>query len=511
MSGLGDEAQQPRTGSSKPVDPSTLHMLVYSYMLHNNCGRSAKAFARTCGLATSGRLASSNAPEYLSTMFNVVDEDISVDAASAQNQSTAKGKEKCRLEQTAAAAPLSRKQMATGSSRKSEFRKSVGSAMDVDLAQQPGNDARDTILENCSASSSASLECPTRKDSGMTDNACGDSIAKTHDAFSTESSATPGVAATGQGVEAERANELIDHHIEYLRIRQSICSSIEAGEPEVALDLLSTYFRAVLIPPPSSDMLAVSSLPLRREFNATLLRFRLDTQYYVELIANHQELDALQFGQRTLWRYPEIFNTWLEHSLGFVSSNHTIHQHQNQNQSKDLPQRAALAQFKLMAAGSSNGRGADDSRADTPCADARMPHATTGFSDSDDIVPREELKQKRAAIMQHITDVAALVAYPDPHKSPLAYLLSQDRRQELAAAVNTAILASMRFPREPALITLVRQLATTSAYLVGYRSSSSSSSHASSTQSSENRSQSRQQPWGLDTFVNSDSVTDSFA
>ncbi|PIA18570.1 hypothetical protein COEREDRAFT_79610 [Coemansia reversa NRRL 1564] len=504
MSGLGDEAQQLRTGSSKPVDPSTLHMLVYSYMLHNNCGRSAKAFARTCGLATSGRLASNNAPEYLSTMFNVIDEDISVDTASAQNMSTTKGKEKSSSEQ---ATSLPRKQMTVDTSQKSEFRKSVGSAMDVDLTQQLVNDACDTMAESCSTDSFASMECPTRKDSGMTDNACGDSISKTHDDFSTATCATPSSAVACQSAEAERANELIDHHIEYLRIRQSICSSIEAGEPEVALDLLSTYFRAVLIPPPSSDKLAVSSLPLRREFNATLLRFRLDTQYYVELIANHQELDALQFGQRALWRYPEIFNTWLEQSLGFVSSNHKMHQQQRQ-QNSYLRESATLTQAKLLATEASNSK--SNSCSDTQRTSAHMAQATTDINFSDDIVPREELKQKRAEVMQHITEVAALVAYTDPHKSTLAYLLSQDRRQELAAAVNTAILASMRFPQEPALITLVRQLATTSAYLVGYRSSSSSS-HASSTQSSEDRLQGRQQPWGLDTFVNSDTVTDTFA
>ncbi|KAJ2607385.1 hypothetical protein H4S08_004848 [Coemansia sp. RSA 1365] len=494
MSGLEDEAQQPRTGSSKPVDPSTLHMLVYSYMLHNNCGRSAKAFARTCGLATSGRLASNDAPEYLSTMFNIIDEDISVDTASAQNMPTAKGKEKCSLEQTTS---LPRKQMTVDTSQKREFRKSVGSAMDVDLTQQLVNDACDTMAESCSTGSFASVECPARKDSGMTDNACGDSISKTHD-FTTATCVTPALAVACQSAEAERANELIDHHIEYLRIRQSICSSIEAGEPEVALDLLSTYFRAVLIPPPSSDKLAVSSLPLRREFNATLLRFRLDTQYYVELIANHQELDALQFGQRTLWRYSEIFNTWLEHSLGFVSSNHTIHQ---QQQNSYIRESATLTQAKLLSTEASN---KSNSCPDTQGNSERMAQSTTDINLKDDIVPREELKQKRAEVMQHITDVAALVAYTEPHKSTLAYLLSQDRRQELANAVNAAILGSMCFPEEPALITLVRQLATTSAYLVGYRSS-----HASN-QASEDRLQGRQ-PWGLDTFVNSDTVTDTFA
>ncbi|KAJ2551190.1 hypothetical protein GGH95_005959, partial [Coemansia sp. RSA 1836] len=90
-------------------------------------------------------------------------------------------------------------------------------------------------------------------------------------------------------------------------------------EPEVALDLLSTYFRSVLIPPPS-DHLTLSPLPLRQEFNATLLRFRLDIQYYVELISKHKELEALQFGQRTLWRYTDIFDTWLNHSISLSSS-----------------------------------------------------------------------------------------------------------------------------------------------------------------------------------------------
>ncbi|KAJ2312813.1 hypothetical protein H4S02_001708 [Coemansia sp. RSA 2611] len=352
----------------KSVDSSSLHLLVYSYLLHNNCGRTAQAFARTCGLATSGRLASADTPAYLSTIFNAVDEDISVDAVPVK----AKGKE------TQAKLPA--------------------------------------IVEAVDAPQ------PARKDSGM------------------ES-------------DGERAHELIDHHIEYLKIRQSICTSIEAGEPEVASDLLTTYFRPVLIPPPAGTQPAVNSLPVRREFNATLLRFRLDTQYYVELIANHQELDALQFGQRTLWRYPDIFDTWLEHSLGF----------------------AAPALHPLNGALHSE-----------PSADDH----------DDDIVPRDELKLKRAEIMQHITDVAALVAYPDPRKSTLAYLLSQERRRELAEAVNAAILRSMKFPREPAMVTLVRQLATTSAYLVGYRSSS---------RSPEERPQSSRQPWVLGAFVNSDS------
>ncbi|KAJ2777034.1 hypothetical protein GGI15_004645 [Coemansia interrupta] len=265
--------------------------------------------------------------------------------------------------------------------------------------------------------------------------------------------------------EADRANQIIDHHIEYLRIRQSICMSIESGEPKVALDLLSTYFRTVLIPPPS-ECLPESSLPTRSEFNATILRFRLDTQYYVELVANGQLLDALKFGQSVIWRYPDIFDTWLSSSLI-----------QQQPQLKADQQSAAS------------------------------------------YVSREELKLKRADIMQHITNVAALVSYTDPRKSILAYLLDQERRNELAAAVNDAILESMHFPKEPALVTLVRQLATTSAYLVGYRSSSSGRSGGASSGSGSAvardsgaagaDSATRPQPWVLDTFVNSDNLVAS--
>ncbi|KAJ2820668.1 hypothetical protein IWW50_004965 [Coemansia erecta] len=427
MSSVKDE-MQPRLG--KPVDSSSLHMLVYSYLLHNNCGRTAQAFARSCGLATSGRLASSDAPSYLSTIFNSVDEDISVDDDDVVIGDG--GDDSVRLKSKGKEAALGAKQPAEASSA-------------VQKSEEP--------TQSRESSGSA------RKDSGM--DVCMDLREK---------------SSADSMSEAERANELIDHHIEYLHFRQTICASIKAGEPEVASDLLSEYFRQVLIPPPASKSPAVNSLPVRREFNATLLRFRLDTQHYVELVANHQQLDALQYGQRTLWRYPEIFDTWLEHSLGFTASSYHLQQSSPQQYDTSTRQHPG------------SHTDADDD-----------------FND-DDIVPREELKMKREEIMQHITDVAALVAYPDPHKSTLAYLLMQERRQELAASVNTAILRSMRFPREPALITLVRQLATTSAYLVGYRSSSSSVRVAAG----EERPQTRQ-PWVLDTFVNSDSVSDTFA
>ncbi|KAI8320144.1 hypothetical protein GQ54DRAFT_318242 [Martensiomyces pterosporus] len=489
------------------VDASSLHLLVYSYLLHNNCGRTAKAFARTCGLATSGRLTNSSTPEYLSSLFNSVDdeeeeeeeeedeeEDVDIDGAVMADAS-------CKGKQGDAAMASGTKNVGKRVSK----RQSV-SDMAVDSESSSGSFA--------SSGSSATRSSAGRKDSGVVSRQC-------HGAL-------PTAEQERQSVETERANELIDHHIEYLHIRQSICSSIEAGEPEVALDLLSTYFRAVLIPPPSEQLL-VSSLPLRREFNATLLRFRLDTQYYVELVANHQELDALRFGQRTLWRYPDIFDTWLNNSLGFgtqAGSMLNAYQQQNSASSRGAGGGAFGRADAGAARASSTRGGAVDSRKHGPlsaatsngdrdagsrprqlqqqgCRASKDPRECGGLYD--EIVPREELKQQRAEIMQHITNVAALVAYPDPHKSPLADLLSQDRRRELAISVNTAILQSMHFPKEPALVTLVRQLATTSAYLVGYRSSTRSSA-ISGDGSADGR-----KPWVLDTFMNSDTDTDLYA
>ncbi|KAJ2911023.1 hypothetical protein GGI21_000272 [Coemansia aciculifera] len=386
-----------------------LHLLVYSYLLHTNCARTASAFARTCGLATAGSLTSSTAPAYLSEPFT--------------------------------------KPAATAAS----------------VGKTPA------VLK--------------KSDSGTKNN---------NNNEEEEEEETVSVPATTDA-------ELIAHHIEYLRIRQSICASIEAREPEVALDLLSTYFRSVLIPPPSEHMSSPTSpLPLRPEFNATLLRFRLDIQYYVELIAKHKELDALQFGQRTLWRYTDIFDTWLNHSISLTSS--TAGESLRMHYSSASSSSAATTEDEVSPSSSS--------------------------PESSEVVSRLELKHKRAEIMRHITNVAALVAYPDPSQSPLAYLLTQERRKELAAAVNDAILCAMRFPKEPPLVTVARQLATTSAYLVGYRSSSNSSSNSSSSRKKEDHSQQQQlasgsgsrnyysyqqqqQPWLLDAFVNSDDSSTS--
>ncbi|KAJ2730861.1 hypothetical protein IW152_004965 [Coemansia sp. BCRC 34962] len=450
MSFSSDKARATRqlVVATEPVDARDLHLLVYSYLLHTNCARTASAFARTCGLATGGSLTSSCAPTYLSSPF---DHRGPLGAADAHADDDDDNDDDILL---------------TAVEKGKGFMRVDDN--DGDRAPHPPPPAAVelSMLSN-SATSSGYSSCVSIPEAAA-------SVAPAaHATGDKEDVAAASAAAAAAGA---RANDLIAHHIEYLRIRRSICDSIEAREPEVALDLLATYFRSVLIPPPC-DRPALSPLPLREEFNATLLRFRLDIQHYVELIAKHKELDALQFGQRTLWRYTDIFDTWLNHSISLTSS--TAGESLRQHYASMPP--------------------------------PESPHVSV--DGGGEIVTRMELKMKRAEIMRHITNVAALVAYPDPRQSPLAYLLEQERRVELAAAVNDAILHTMRFPREPALVTLVRQLATTSAYLVGYRSSPSSRTAAAAATAAkkdttqQQQQQQQQQPWVLDTFVNSDTDT----
>ncbi|KAJ2645136.1 hypothetical protein GGF44_000113 [Coemansia sp. RSA 1694] len=434
--------------NDQSVNARDLHLLVYSYLLHTNCARTASAFARTCGLATSGSLTSPTAPAYLSEPFS--SSTTTAIATTAPSEQTKKSKGKA-------------------------------SANDDDNNN-----------ESNSAAASRYSSCV--------------SIAEAHATTAAATTTTTTTMMTAGDDDADaRASGLIAHHIEYLRIRQSICASIEAREPEVALDLLSTYFRSVLIPPPS-DHLTLSPLPLRQEFNATLLRFRLDIQYYVELISKHKELEALQFGQRTLWRYTDIFDTWLNHSISLSSSTagESLRLHYSATTATTAMSPPPLHPHSSSAS----------------LSESLSPVVAADGDDDGEVVSRLELKHKRAEIMRHITNVAALVAYPDPSQSPLAYLLTQERREELAATVNAAILKTMSFPREPALVTLVRQLATTSAYLVGYRSARSSTTitkkdeqqQSTASASASAAAVARQQPWLLDTFVNSDEAgADTFA
>ncbi|KAJ2834584.1 hypothetical protein GGI24_000324 [Coemansia furcata] len=441
MASNTDEVQAARqhVAATDPVDARDLHLLVYSYLLHTNCARTASAFARTSGLATSGSLTSASAPAYLSSPFNHSVPGAHADDLFSAAAAKKKGKGCVRMDDDDddIIAPPPPPPPAVDLSEHSNSATNSGYSSCVSIPEAVA-----------AAAAAATLPPPPPKKAA----------AVTH--------ATDVASAL-------RARELIEHHIEYLRIRQSICASIEAREPQVALDLLSTYFRSVLIPPPS-ELPTMNPRPLRREFDATLLRFRLDIQHYVELIATHKELDALQFGQRTLWRYTDIFDAWLNNTITLPSS--TAGESLRRHYLAQPPEQPPLSQEP---------------------------------ADDDEVVSRAELKQKRAEIMRHITNVAALVAYPDPTQSPLAYLLAQERREELAAAVNAAILQSMSFPREPALVALVRQLATTSAYLVGYRSSSSSSRTAAAAKkdTQQQQQQQQQQPWVLDTFVNSDADT----
>ncbi|KAJ2591629.1 hypothetical protein H4R99_006684 [Coemansia sp. RSA 1722] len=93
MSGTTTASKDPQSiaGNTGPVDASKLHLLVYSFLLQNNHGRTAQAFARTSGLATSGHLASDTTPAYLSTPFtNNVATDTLPAAANGCGKSSSK-------------------------------------------------------------------------------------------------------------------------------------------------------------------------------------------------------------------------------------------------------------------------------------------------------------------------------------------------------------------------------------------------------------------------------------
>ncbi|KAJ2552696.1 hypothetical protein GGH95_005743, partial [Coemansia sp. RSA 1836] len=78
--------------NDQSVNARDLHLLVYSYLLHTNCARTASAFARTCGLATSGSLTSPTAPAYLSEPFSSSTTTAIATTAPSEQTKKSKGK-----------------------------------------------------------------------------------------------------------------------------------------------------------------------------------------------------------------------------------------------------------------------------------------------------------------------------------------------------------------------------------------------------------------------------------
>ena len=56
-----------------------------------------------------------------------------------------------------------------------------------------------------------------------------------------------------------------------------------------------------------------------------------------------------------------------------------------------------------------------------------------------------------------LQEAFSLLAYPDPEKSPVAYLLDPSQREPLATALNSAILESQALPSQPPLEVIVQQ------------------------------------------------------
>ncbi|KAJ7449915.1 lish motif-containing protein [Mycena latifolia] len=76
---------------------------------------------------------------------------------------------------------------------------------------------------------------------------------------------------------------------------------------------------------------------------------------------------------------------------------------------------------------------------------------------------------ERAAYSQELRNVAGLLAYPDPHSSPVAKYLSQERREAVANQINTAILYRIGLPAISHLELSTRYTSTLWSFLHDFR------------------------------------------
>ncbi|KAJ8327296.1 hypothetical protein QVD99_008150 [Batrachochytrium dendrobatidis] len=70
------------------------------------------------------------------------------------------------------------------------------------------------------------------------------------------------------------------------------------------------------------------------------------------------------------------------------------------------------------------------------------------------------------SIQNALQELFSLICYPDPHKSPVSYMLDISARQTVASNVNDAMLSMESLPVIPILDTLVRQIKLTHSLLV---------------------------------------------
>ncbi|KAK7243253.1 hypothetical protein RIF29_38045 [Crotalaria pallida] len=64
---------------------------------------------------------------------------------------------------------------------------------------------------------------------------------------------------------------------------------------------------------------------------------------------------------------------------------------------------------------------------------------------------------KEQTYMQKLEDFMALLAYPEPEKSPVFHLLSLEYRQQVADSLNRAVLAHLKLPSYAAMERLIQQ------------------------------------------------------
>ncbi|KAJ1675010.1 hypothetical protein EV182_002116 [Spiromyces aspiralis] len=452
---LGDTSSSSHIIGAECLDASTstLHLLIYAFLLHNNYGRTAEAFSSSCGLLSLGILSPRTSPRYLVRFPNADGEDgDSDDRGGREDVGSLDGKPS----------------LIGGEVRTSRMECDDQVIREVDY----GNNV---VAGNASSLSAAIEKKQEEVESRMPQQQQQQQVA--------------GMAGTVRNKEGSSdrtkyrlmhwGSKTLERHQEYLHVRQSTFQAIVAGEIDVAIDLITTYFPSVIV---SSLTMAdvMPTAPCRRLLASTMLRFRLDVQYFIELIRGGKILKALKFAQNVLHKYPGILYTWIEQTRilnkaeedpcldGNVAGINgeevmAVLGHHQQREGPRLSVAVPLCKVseQLNAVTGATGSAPRSSwHQETHNNNNNNDDTDSSLSSESswELASCEDLKRALGDAQVHMTNAAALLAYRDPARSPVGYLLDENVRVQLAEDVNTAILLSLGFPAEPALATLVRQM-----------------------------------------------------
>ncbi|PWA02819.1 hypothetical protein BB558_001033 [Smittium angustum] len=314
-------------------------------------------------------------------------------------------------------------------------------------------------------------------------------------------------------------------HLHFLRIRKYIFDRISIGDIDSAITLLNLHFPAVLrtddfrfvfktseqrteIDPSllsiAEIMLKLPPVAFSRNLNVMILRYRLDSQRFLELVRNNQIAEALEFNQNTLCHYKGLLKMWLDNALicesvgstrmtSFTIPQKIFHQNikdtcRNNNTESVAKKNESTNETNTYYSdilGAQNSLNSSShsvkpnhvlkpltipNRAITPIGVEYSNMFYSKFSVNDttpfyktikevneNMISHNELKLAYREMCNHHTKICSLLIYPSRDFLSETSFFENGYRRNLAEAINQAILESLGFPQEPALITDIRQ------------------------------------------------------